>query len=139
MILAVLQRMLARSVICSAALLLAGGCFEIDTSVDQNVLYESSGEVSLEWLIVDSEGGLISCVDAGATEVEIAILGDVETRERLSCFGGFAVVGPLAPGENLIEVSLIDPDGEPLVTAEVGEVEIPAGSTTPLGAVEFTL
>ena len=38
-----------------------------------------------------------------------------------------------------VEVSLVSPEGERLVTVELGEVELVAGATVPLGAVELKL
>ncbi len=112
-------------------------CVEVDMS-DEALLAEGAAELSLEWVIVQ-EGTAISCVDAGASEIEIAILGDSESRQRTSCFGGFAVVDTLASGSSFVEVSLIAPNGNHLVTVELGEVELVAGSTVPLGAVELKL
>jgi hypothetical protein len=102
------------------------------------VFAERGSEVSLEWVIVQ-EGAAISCVDAGASEIEVAILGETERRARTSCFGGFAVVDAQAEGMQFVEVSLVSPAGERLVTVELGEVELISGATVPLGAVELKL
>ncbi len=126
---------LAIAAICLAT----QACVALDTDLgEENLLSEGSGQLSLEWSIV-SDGVLLSCVDAGAAEVEVAVLGELEIRERTSCFGGFAVVDTLAQGEHLVEVSLVSPEGELLVTADLGAVEIVSGATVPLGAVELSL
>lgn len=124
----------------SLVLLSLPACAGVDLTGDQDqaLADDAGGELSFEWQILD-QGELVSCVDAGASEVEIAILGDEERRERTSCFGGFAVIGELASGQHLVEISLVAPNGERLVTAEVGEVDIVEGATIPLGAVELPL
>ena len=114
-------------------------CVDVDMGEeDTTVFAESTSEVSLEWVIVEA-GTAISCVDAGADEIEIAIIGDEETRQRTSCFGGFAVVDAQAEGLQFVEVSLVSPAGDRLVTVELGEVELIAGATVPLGAIELKL
>ena len=105
---------------------------------DDELPLETGSEVSLEWVIVQ-DGAAISCVDAGASDIEVAILGDRERREVTSCFGGFAVIDAQAEGMQFVEVSLVAPTGERLVTVELGEVELVAGATVPLGAVELQL
>lgn len=114
-------------------------CVDVDMgNEDGEVFAERGSELSLEWVIVQ-EGSAISCVDAGAAEIEIAVFGEVETRQRTSCFGGFAVVDAQAEGASFVEVSLVSPAGDRLVTVELGEVELVSGATVPLGAVELTL
>ena len=115
-------------------------CVEVELGLEEDpiALAGDATEISLEWLIVDG-GDLISCVDAGATEIEIAVLGATEQRQRISCFGGYAVIDGLSPGPSLVDVSLVGPDGELLVTAELGEVDVVAGVTNPLGAIELGL
>jgi hypothetical protein len=120
------------------AMLAMPACVDMDMGEDDTVKVEQGAEISLEWIIV-SDDQPISCVDAGATEIEVAILGDVEVRERTSCFGGFAVIDAQGDGSPLIEVSLVSPSGDRLVTVELGEVELIPGATLPLGAVELTL
>ena len=129
-----------RTVPLIAALLMAiaPACADLDTSEEEPLRSEVSGEVSLEWMITNGER-LVSCSEAGAAEVEVAVLGDRESRQRVSCYGGFAVVVGLEAGSSLVEVSLVDPEGEYLVTADVGEVNIVGGATVPLGAVELSL
>jgi hypothetical protein len=114
-------------------------CVDVDMGEDDDTLFSETGsEVSLEWVIVQ-EGVAISCVDAGAAEIEVAILGESESRQRTSCFGGFAVIDAQAEGLQFVEVSLVSPTGDRLVTVELGEVELVSGATVPLGAVELNL
>ena len=120
------------------ALLSLGACVDMDMETDDEAFAERGSEVSLEWVIVQ-EGAAISCVDAGASDIEVAILGESVRRELTSCFGGFAVVDAQAEGMQFVEVSLVAPDGQRLVTVELGEVELVAGATVPLGAVELQL
>ena len=115
-------------------------CLQLDMAgEDAPVFAEGGAEISLEWIIL-RDGSAISCVDAGATEIEITVIGAAsETRQRTSCFGGFAVVDTEAAGMSYVEVSLVSPKGDRIVTAELGEVELVAGATVPLGAVELKL
>jgi hypothetical protein len=113
-------------------------CVDMDMGEDDTVNIEDGAEISLEWIIV-ADDQPVSCVDAGASEIEVAILGDTEVRERTSCFGGFAVIDAQGEGSPLIEVSLVSPAGDRLVTVELGEVELIPGATLPLGAIELTL
>jgi hypothetical protein len=123
-------------ILCLIAL---AACVDVDMSGDDGQVFaERSSELSLEWVIVQ-EGVAISCVDAGASEIEIAVFGESETRQRTSCFGGFAVVDAQTEGMSFVEVSLVSPAGDRLVTVELGEVELVSGATVPLGAVELTL
>lgn len=112
------------------------GCVGQESSEDAFALSGEGVELSLEWTILDSET-LISCVDAGATELEIAVLGATDERQRISCFGGYAVIDGLAAGLAVIEVSLVGPNGDLLMTSDAGEVALQAGVTNPMGAVEF--
>jgi hypothetical protein len=111
---------------------------EQEPGEDEFALSGEGVELSLEWVIFDGET-LLSCVDVGATELEIAVLGETEERRRISCFGGYAVIDGLAPGQAIIEVSLVAPNGALLMTSDVGEVSLRDGVTSPLGAVEFGL
>lgn len=113
-------------------------CVDVDLGGDDAVHSKDTAEISLEWIIVSSDS-LLSCVDAGASEIEVAVFGDSELRERTSCFGGFAVIDAQGAGTPLIEVSLVSPSGERLVTVELGEVELIPGATLALGAVELRL
>ena len=110
-----------------------------DSSDDAFALTGEGAELSLEWVIVSGDGTLLSCIDVGATELEIAVLGETEERQRISCFGGYAVIDGITAGPAAIEVSLVGPDGELLITSDVGEVALRADVTNPLGAVEFSL
>lgn len=120
------------------ALLATSACVDMDMGEEDAIELEEGAEISLEWIIV-ADDQPVSCVDAGAAEIEVAILGDSEVRERTSCFGGFAVIDAQGEGTPLIEVSLVSPGGERLVTVELGEVELVPGATLPLGAIELTL
>ena len=123
-------------ILCLIAL---SACVDVDMGDEEGQVFsEQSSELSLEWVIVQ-EGAAISCVDAGASEIEVAVIGESETRQRTSCFGGFAVVDAQSEGMSFVEVSLVSPTGDRLVTVEVGEVELVSGATVPLGAVELTL
>jgi hypothetical protein len=92
--------------------------------------------LSLEWVIQRGDT-LLSCIDAGATEIEIAVLGETDERQRISCFGGYAVIDGLSEGSAIVEVSLVGPNGDLLMTSDVGEVALRAGVTNPLGAIAF--
>ncbi len=118
----------------------APACVEVDMRLNAEPisLTGEGAELSLEWLIVDGDE-LVSCVDAGASEIEIAVLGTEEARQRISCFGGYAVIDGLSEGLSLVEVSLVDPQGNRLVTADVGEIDLKASVTNALGAVELGL
>lgn len=118
--------------------LAAPACVDLALEESEVSLSSSGGEVSLEWVIV-SDDKVISCVDAGASHIEVAVLGETIGRERTSCFGGFAVLNAEGVGDSIVEVSLLDPAGTPIVIVELGEVELLAGTTIPLGAVEFPL
>ena len=120
------------------AMLVMPACVDMDMGEDDTVNIEQGAEISLEWIIV-ADDQPISCVDAGAAEIEVAILGDTEVRERTSCFGGFAVIDAQGEGSPLIEVSLVSPSGDRLVTVELGEVDLIPGATLPLGAIELSL
>ncbi len=114
-------------------------CVDVDMGEDDSMAFAERGaEVSLEWVIVQDDQA-ISCVDAGASEIEVAILGDSDSRQRTSCFGGFAVIEAQADGLQFVEVSLVSPSGDRLVTVELGEIELVSGATVPLGAVELKL
>ena len=99
---------------------------------------QEGAQISLEWLIL-SDDELVSCVDAVASDVEVAIQGKTEVHQTVSCFGGFAVVDTQAEGSPLVEVSLLSPTGERPVTVNYGEVELVMGATQPLGAIELRL
>lgn len=117
--------------------LLAVSCAEFE--VQDSKRAGGNGDVSLEWILLDGDEEL-SCVEAGATELVItSYWADDMAEHRLSCFGGFGEVGPLAAGRHAVEVTLLDPEGDPLVSADLGVIEVQSGSTTPLGAVELAL
>lgn len=117
-----------------------GACVGVDMTGDERSAATASegGEVSLEWLIVANDS-LISCVDAGASVVELSIVGEAEHLETVSCFGGFAVVSGLPSGSHQVEISLLAPDGSRLVSTDFGMVDIVEGATVPLGAIELSL
>lgn len=122
------------------SLAVAPACVGADMDIDEEpIALDGEGAVlSLEWVILDG-GEVISCVDAGASEIEIAVLGEDEERQRISCFGGYAVIDGLSAGAAFVEVSLVDPQGEHLVTTEVGEIDLQSDVTNPLGAIELGL
>lgn len=133
-------RLIAPAFLALASLAMAPACVEVDMSLDEEPISLSGegAELSLEWVIRD-EGNEVSCIDAGAVEIEIAVLGETEDRQRISCFGGYAVIDGLSEGLAFVEVSLVAPDGNRLVTTEVGEIDMKSGVTNPLGAVELGL
>lgn len=110
---------------------------ESSESADESSALSGEGiELSLEWVIQRGDT-LLSCIDAGATEIEIAVLGDTDERQRISCFGGYAVIDGLSEGSAIVEVSLVGPNGDLLMTSDVGDVALRAGVTNPLGAIAF--
>ncbi|RMH39662.1 MAG: hypothetical protein D6689_15915 [Deltaproteobacteria bacterium] len=94
------------------------------------------GQIDLEWSI-RAGGQVVSCVDAGATEVRIdadAVAGE-RAQWRLSCYAGIARTGPLAGGTYDVTVALVGPGGDVLDAIALPGVEV--DGFTPLGAVAF--
>ncbi len=99
----------------------------------------TSGSLDLEWAIFDG-GELISCVDAGASELGLvahALDRDGSENVRLSCYDGIAETGPLTAGAYDVELTLLSPSGAVVDRVELHDVSIDDGRTTPLGAIRF--
>ncbi len=99
----------------------------------------TTGSLDLEWAIFDG-GDIISCVDAGASEVELvahSLDRDGAETIRLGCYAGIAQTGPLAEGDYDIEIALLDPSGVLVDMVAIQDVAVGGGLTTPLGAIKF--
>jgi len=118
---------------------LAAGCASGAVEVEEEVA--TSGDVDLEWAIFDG-GQIISCVDAGASEVRILFHPLDQTAEQmevLECYAGIGATGPIAPGDYDVELRLMSPAGGVVDMVEVHDVTVAGGRTTPLGAIEFSM
>lgn len=119
--------------------LIASGCVGQPTEVEDGVA--TSGDVDLEWAIFRGES-IVSCIDAGASELRLTLHGldrDAEQVATLGCYAGIGAVERIEPGEYDVSLQLVAPAGTVIVAAEVHDVVVAPGRTTPLGAIEFTL